>query len=144
MIPEGRFIKKEIVLRELEKSNEEVSTRKSMIRKVVLSLGLVNPKESRTLVFDIFEIMLRLSEDGANVADIHSKLTRMHESVSVKSVYYHIERMLSKGIVEKVRGNYRLLGGKNFGTEIKNMYKRETDEILSTVEQILRKLNNEY
>lgn len=144
MIPEGQFIEKEIVLRKLEKSDGEVQTRNSMIRKVVLSLGLVNPKESRTLVFDIFDILLSLSNENLSISDIHSRLKDANKDVSIKSVYYHIERMRAKGIVEKIRGNYRLLGGKNFGVEIKDKYEKEASEVLIDVENLLHKLMHDY
>ena len=145
MIPEGKYIENEIILRKLENTSSEIPTRKSVIRKIVLSLGLVNPNESRTLVFDIFDILLLNSknEDGLSIKDIHQKLKQLKKDVSIKSVYYHIERMTSKGIVKKRNGNYKLIGGINAGGEIKEVYMAEISGILNEIEAMIRKLNRE-
>jgi len=143
MIPEGKYVEREIVLRKLDMPSEDVPTRKSMIRQMILSLGLVNPNESRTLVFDIFDVLLSNLADGLTINEIHEKLvSATKKDTSIKSVYYHIERMMSKGILIKRNGRYRLVGGRQFDSAVKDIYMRYIESTFDEISKIFRKLNN--
>ena len=57
MIPESRLIKSEITLRELALPDDILLAKKSLIRWVALSLGMILPNESRTLILDIIDVL---------------------------------------------------------------------------------------
>ena len=57
MIPESKLIKSELTIRELALPEDVLLARKSLIRWVALSLGMIHPNESRRLLLDILEVL---------------------------------------------------------------------------------------
>lgn len=140
MIPESKLILDEYTIRKLS-LDEPLITKASAIRWIALSLGLVNPNETRTLALDIFSILLVNPEKEWTINELHSKLVdTIGRGASIKSLYYHIEKMKSKGIITKASGKYYLTGKRFFGDKIKEHYLRLLSQILDNVKNVSKKI----
>lgn len=116
MLPEADLIKNEIILRELVLSPDIKLSKKKQVRWLAISLGLISPGESRTLVIDVFEAILDrmdfpfTSEDIVDdVCDMRKAINQDERKKIDKAVRYHITRLLKLGILERKKRKYSWL-----------------------------------
>ncbi len=99
-----------MVLRELQLPHEVELTKKSLVRWLALSLGLISPNESRTLMLDVLEALLffHAKKEEPSIHDIFEKLgeIRKNEGVNPKAVRYHLLQLKNKGIISRKKGKY--------------------------------------
>jgi len=142
MIPESKLIKNEIVLRELAPTQEVKLARKSMVRWLALSLGLISPNESRTLVLDLLEVLFtaHISRQQLTTQDI---LERLEKITGVKSkekaVYYHLLRLKEFGILYRKNKLY-CLGeeGESLSAIFKRFYSERMNKAFEGIEDVLK------
>jgi predicted transcriptional regulator len=141
MIPEAELIKKEIVVRNMALSDEVRLTRKSLVRWIALSLGLISPNESRTILIDVLDVLLREFSHGKRPAarEIHDKVQKMRkDAVSEKTVYYHLQRLSALGLIQREKGAYFITKEKEpLKDSIKRVYSRELDEAFGKIGKAL-------
>lgn len=147
MIPEAKLIKTEIVLRELALPDDVLLARKSTVRWLALSLGLIMPNESRTLLLDIFDVLLDLQAKGVQptTKEIIDELEKKNkEKQNPKAVYYHLQRLTGMGILTRNKGKYYFGDGdgKSMSDVFREFYKSKTDGTFSNIEKALKKLEN--
>ncbi|MEM3362316.1 MAG: hypothetical protein QXV64_02720 [Candidatus Anstonellaceae archaeon] len=109
MIPEKEFILKEYLVRDMQLFSEVKLTKKGLIRYLCLSLGLVQPNESRTLIFDIVEALLYFHFRGIEptAKEIEEKVNSQREKkASFKSIMYHLLQLKKQGIITKKDNKY--------------------------------------
>jgi predicted transcriptional regulator len=144
MIPEAELIKGELVVRNMALSDEVRLTRKSLVRWVALALGLISPNESRTILLDVLDVLLREFSHGnkPNTKEIHEKVQKMRkEPVSEKTVYYHLQRLASRGLLQREKGAYFLSKEKErIRDSIKKAYAREFEEAFEGIGRALDSL----
>ena len=76
--PESALIRQEHIVRDLQFPSEVKHTRRSLVRWVALSLGLISPKESRQLLLDIMEALFWF-HFCKEEPDIHALLAKIGE-----------------------------------------------------------------
>jgi len=147
MIPEAKLIKTEILLRELTLPDDVLLARKSTVRWLALSLGLIMPNESRTLLLDIFDVLLEMQANGVQpttkeIIDELEKKTK--DKQNPKAVYYHLQRLTGMGILTRKKGKYYFGDGdgKSMSEVFREFYKGKTDDTFSNIEKALKKLEN--
>lgn len=147
MIPEAKLIKTEIVLRELTLPDDVLLARKSTVRWLALSLGLIMPNESRTLLLDIFDVLLELQAKGVQpttkeIIDELEKKTK--EKQNPKAIYYHLQKLTNMGILSRKKGKYYFGDGdgKSISDVFREFYKNKTDDTFSNIDKALKKLEN--
>ena len=94
MIPESKLIRSELTIRELALPEDVLIARKSLIRWIALSLGLIMPNESRKLLLDILEVVFEfhLKNEQPTTKDIISRLEQLSkEEQNPKAIYYHLQ-----------------------------------------------------
>ena len=109
MIPESKFIKNEITLREMSLPDEVKLTRKSLIRWIALSLGLISPNESRKLMLDLLEALFyfHIQKEQPTTYQILDKLGEITgKKQNAKAVYYHLLKLKEAGILTRKKGQY--------------------------------------
>jgi hypothetical protein len=149
MIPEAKLIKSEMVIRELSLPDDVLLARKSIVRWLALSLGLIAPNESRTLLLDIFDVLIEfhLGKKTPTTKDIMERLENITgEKQNPKAVYYHLQRLTGMGILERKKGVY-FFGdgnGENLSDIFRDFYKNKTDSTFSNIEKALKKLESGY
>jgi predicted transcriptional regulator len=141
MIPEAELIKKELVVRNMALTDEVRLTRKSLVRWIALSLGLISPNESRTILIDVLDVLLREFAHGKkpNTREIYEKVQKMRKDpVSEKTVYYHLQRLSTLGLIQREKGMYFISKEKEgLRDSIKRIYSRELDEAFEKIGKAL-------
>ncbi|HSB46970.1 MAG TPA: hypothetical protein VLD37_03080 [Candidatus Bilamarchaeum sp.] len=149
MIPESKLIRSEFTIRELALPEDVLLARKSLVRWVALSLGLILPNESRRLLLDILEALVELHVKGAQptTKDIIAKLEGMTgEKQNPKAVYYHLLRLKELGVLSRKKGRYQLGDGerRNLKDTFREFYMRKTDAAFGNIATALDKLESNY
>ncbi|MBM3229254.1 hypothetical protein FJZ26_02385 [Candidatus Parvarchaeota archaeon] len=111
-LPESKLIRQEQIIRDMQLTSEVKMTKKSLVRYVALSLGLILPGESRTLMLDILEALM-FAHFEEQPPDIHQLLARIAkiqsievEKVNPKAVRYHTLELKKRGIIERKEHKY--------------------------------------
>jgi len=149
MIPEAKLIKSEMVIRELALPDDVLLARKSMVRWLALSLGLIMPNESRTLLLDIFDALLEFhaSKEKPTTKEIIERLEKTSgEKQNPKAVYYHLQRLTGMGMITRKKGEYCFGdgNGENLSEIFRDFYRSRTDSTFSNIEKALKRLENSY
>ena len=148
-IPEASLIQTEIVLREMLLTDEVKMTRKSLVRWLALSLGLISPKESRQSVLTLLEALLfyHLKEKkGPNYNDVIEYFKQQSVEMNEKTLRYHITQLRKAGVLEDERSTYRFAGfqGDNLAQALEQIYKRRSDLAFSNIKtamEVLQKMH---
>ncbi|MEM2909353.1 MAG: hypothetical protein QXT05_02930 [Candidatus Bilamarchaeaceae archaeon] len=146
MIPESKLIESELVIRALRLPEDVLLTRKSTIRWLALSLGLINPNESRTVLVDLLDTLIEFHYAGKNptTRDI---LEKMHEKTgeeqNPKAVYYHLQRLIDMGILTRRKGEYSFGDGdeKNLALLFRRIYESKINAMSHSLERALSRLS---
>lgn len=103
----------EITLRKYEKPSR--SSKRELIKKVCLSVGLLQPGDSRDVIVDILYVLLRnrkkeLSSDEIKeeVVKIRKKNKLKIKGVASSNIRRQLKRLRDLFLVEKIRNNYRI------------------------------------
>lgn len=146
MIPESKLIKNEITLRELSLSEEVKLAKKSMIRWLALSLGLVSPKESRTLILDILEILFyaHIKKERLTSQEIFNRLEILNsEKPNQKAVYYHLLRLKEMGFLKNREKEYFLTDEElSLSQFLKGFYTSKLENSFGNISSIASSLEN--
>ncbi len=144
MIPESKFIRKEIVLRNMWLADEVRLTRKSMVRWVALSLGLISEKESRDLIIDLLDVLFEFFAKGEEptTQEILDRLkAKINEEPNPKAVYYHLQKLMDQGLLQREKGKYYISReNKRLSVAVKELYLKEVNESLSEITKALEML----
>lgn len=103
----------EITLRRYEKPHE--LKERELVKKLCLSIGLLQPGDSRDIVVDLFYVLLKSRKKELSCAEIEKKVIisrKRHKQPMVGIASSNIRRQLKRlrdlFLVEKVRNKYRL------------------------------------
>jgi len=151
-LPESELIKEEIVLRDLKLSREVMLSKKSMIRWLALSLGLISPNETRTLMLDVFEVLLyfHFKRKNPNIHDILGRLgKRKKEEPNPKAVRYHLLQLKHKGIIDSKQRKYLFITGSlpensDLSSSLKDNYNKTLESSFKKIEKVLKALERSY
>jgi hypothetical protein len=138
MIPESKLIESEVLIRGLKLPDDVLLTRKSTIRWLALSLGLINPNESRTVLIDLLDTLFELHYAG-NRPTTKNILDKMKEQTgeeqNPKAIYYHLQRLTDSGILERKKGEYFFGDGieKDLSVIFKKYYASKLDSALTGI-----------
>ncbi|MFH1786015.1 MAG: hypothetical protein ABH842_06315 [Candidatus Micrarchaeota archaeon] len=149
MIPESKLIRSELTIRELALPDEVLLARKSLVRWLALSLGLIMPNETRKLLLDILEVIIEfhVKNESPTTRDIISRLEETSkEKQNPKAVYYHLQRMTKLGILSRKKGRHALGDGerKDLKEIFKGFYLKKADSAFVNIATALDKLENTY
>jgi hypothetical protein len=149
MLPESKLIRSELTVRELALPDEVLLARKSLVRWLALSLGLIMPNESRKLLLDILDVLLEFHVKGGSptTKDILARLEETtKEKQNPKAVYYHLLRLKNFGILSRVKGRYQLGEGddSNLKDIFRSFYLKKTNLAFANIGTALDKLESSY
>ncbi len=107
-LPESELIRSEIVLRDMQFLSEVKLAKKSLVRWLALSLGLISPNESRTLILDILEALFgfHFKEHSPTMHEIIAEVGRINPRSNHKAIRYHIGQLKKQGILSRTKGRY--------------------------------------
>ncbi|MEK6948525.1 MAG: hypothetical protein AABX19_04775 [Nanoarchaeota archaeon] len=135
----------EITLRRYEKPNLE--NRRDFIKKVCLSIGLLQPGDSRDVIVDIFHVLLdtkqELDSDTLQKLVIeYRKRSKLElNGIAQSNIRRQLRRLRELFLVEKIKNNYRISENENlhviFEEKIKKFY---LNSIVTRVEEYFKAL----
>ncbi|MBN2478528.1 hypothetical protein JXB01_04535 [Candidatus Micrarchaeota archaeon] len=148
MIPESKFIKNECVFREMGISDEVKLTKKSMVRWLALSLGLISPNESRQLILEILEVLFSAKLKGRKMTsqEIFEELKKINKSEpNQKAVYYHLLRLKEFGLLNRKNKEY-FIGEENqtLSEFLKSLYTDKMEKSFSNIEGVITHLERSF
>ena len=135
----------EITLRKYEKPYE--MSRRDLIRKICLSTGLLQPRDSRDIIVDIFYILLENKKEK-NCEEIRTAIINKRNSeklplngIAASNVRRQLRRLREMYFVEKVKNTYRI----NENENLTNLFEQKIEKfylhgILARVKDYLREL----
>lgn len=106
---EAALIENEITLRNLRLTNEVLETRRSAIRWLALSLGVINPGESRLSSLAVLDALVQfqfVKGSDPTVKDMTDYINANWETINEKTLRYHLLRMKKMGFVENKEGKF--------------------------------------
>ena len=149
LLPESRFIRSELIIRDLALPDEVKLARKSLIRWLALSLGLLLPNESRRLFLDVLDVLVyyHVKNEAPTTKDIIAKLEEFtNKPPYPKAVYYHLLRLKDLGLLSRKKGRYSFGdgSGKKLNEIIKEFYSSKLSNTLVNIEEAIVKLEESY
>jgi len=153
MIPESEFIEETITVRDMRLPSDVTLTKRSLIRWIALSLGLINPNESRKSLIYLIEILFDnqlKNSTGISVEQIMEKVSKnkdIEKSFTEKTVRYHLLRLEKKGFVKRKNVYYSLCVSDFSNDSIENVideYVIRQNKAMEKVKIALTKLKGLY
>ncbi len=102
----------ELTLRKYEKPQGE--SRRDLVRKLCLSLGLLQPGDSRDVIVDVLHVMLEAEEELTST-DVEDRVVRKRQEASLEllgiapsNIRRQLLRLRDLFLVEKVKNSYRI------------------------------------
>jgi DNA-binding transcriptional ArsR family regulator len=148
LIPEAALIQNEFIIRDMQLSKEVKMTKKSLIRWLALSMGLISPNESRRTMLALLEALFFFQFSEETDPDIHEITTYIkdelkQENANEKAIRYHISQLKKAGIIDRVKGKYRFsispLSEKgDVAGAFEYNYKNRVDVAFSKIQEALR------
>ncbi|MEK6856109.1 MAG: hypothetical protein AABX66_03060 [Nanoarchaeota archaeon] len=140
----------EITLRKYEKPYE--STQRDIIRKVCLSLGLLQPGDSRDIIVDIFLVLdeSRKKKSWLSSFEIRDKVETLRKSNSLEikglaesNIRRQLKRLRDLMLIDKHDNKYRILEFDSLSVLFeKNIEKFLLPQIIERIKEYLGKLDN--
>jgi len=136
----------ELTLRKYEKPSSE-ATQREIIKKLCLSIGLLQPGDSRDVVVDIFHVLidskneLNSDEIQERVIEYRKKNKLVLNGIAQSNIRRQLRRLRELFLVEKIANRYRIAENEKlhnlFEERIKKYY---LPSILSRVEDYFKAL----
>ncbi len=141
MFPESEKIETSITIRKMRRLGGSALTKKSLLRWFALSLGLMNPRDSRETILDILDALFffNLSQGRPTTAEEISSRTGIDE----KTVLYHLSRLKRMGLLESRGGRYEFARDLN-GKPSLEKFRSIIDESLNRSELALLEITRIY
>ena len=106
---EASLIENEITVRNLKLPKEVLETRRSAIRWLALSLGILNPGESRLSSLAVLDALVHfqfIKNVDPNVKELAEYINTNWEEINEKTLRYHLLRMKKMGFVENSQAKF--------------------------------------
>ena len=149
-LSESELIEKEVTLRNMRLTKEVLETRRSIIRWLALSLGVINPGESRLSSLAVLDALVNfqfVKRTDPSISELVDYITKNWEPINEKTLRYHLLRMKKAGIVENSQGKFYLkppaVGDKYDAlTWASALYENDYKEIASKISEAVKELKS--
>ncbi len=111
-VNESKLIEHELTIRNLRITKEVTETRRSLVRWLALSLGVISPGESRLSAVSVLDAVLyfQFSEKkDPSVEELMNYITGSWGVINEKTLRYHLLQLKKANIVDNAKGKYFLL-----------------------------------
>ncbi len=150
-LPESELIRSEIVLRDMQFLSEVKLAKKSLVRWLALSLGLISPNESRTLILDILEALFgfHFKSHEPTMHEIISSVAKINPKSNHKAVRYHIGQLKKQGILSRTKGRYRfslssLQESRDLTSALEHLYLEQAKSAFAKIRKAILALEHAY
>ncbi|MBU0666891.1 MAG: hypothetical protein ABIC91_06715 [Nanoarchaeota archaeon] len=139
----------EITLRKYE--NPEGLEKRELVRKLCLSLGLLQPGDSRDVVVDVLQVLLESKKDLTSrevellVIENRKKYKQQLLGIAPSNIRRQILRIRDLFLVEKVVNNYRIKeNSKILDLFEENIEKYYLNSIVKRVKEYLKEVDKQF
>lgn len=139
----------EITLRKYERP--ENFSKRELVRKLCLSLGLLQPGDSRDVVVDVLEVMLKNKRllSSEEIGELVIKNREENKipllGIAPSNIRRQLLRCRELFLIEKVKSTYRITENEKFheifAEKIKKYY---LNSILDRVEEYMKRIDEEF
>ncbi len=131
----------EVTLRKYERPSGE---RKNLARTFLLSIGLLQPGDSRDTVVDIFDFLMQ-SAKNREVLKVKEICSRLNQGDAPSNVRRHLRRLREVKLVEKTDGGYRIAEGFDLSLAFKYVTRKYIiSDVLDRIEMYASALEEAY
>src|SRR3989338_3320415 len=131
----------EITLRKYERPYD--LSKRALIKKLCLSLGLLNPGESRDVVIDIFYVLLekrkfkkdmKLEEIRDEVIVLRDKEKQPQVGIAASNIRRQLRRLKEAFLVDKIKNRYKI----SEYSSLKHIFEEKTEKYMlaSTMDRV--------
>ncbi|MFP3278741.1 MAG: hypothetical protein RXP92_00285 [Candidatus Micrarchaeota archaeon] len=150
MLNEAELIENEITLRDMRLTKEVLETRRSIARWLALSLGIINPGESRLSAIAVLDALLYfqfIKKLDPNIAELKEYINNNWQNINEKTLRYHLLRLKKMGIIENSQGKFYFKMpeiGDKYDVEAwaNNLFKEEFNNVINKVKEAVNELKN--
>jgi len=150
--PESELVRKTFTLRKMDLPPQVLLTKKSLLRWMALSVGLISENESRSTVIDILDVTFAEIFAGKKPSskEIRELLVEKRGvSVSEKLVRYHLNRLCELGFLMHEKGFFRINPAPEAERDdlkeaFSYWFKKELSETVPPIEKAFQKLQEAY
>ncbi len=139
----------EITLRKYEKPSGE--SKRELVRKLCLSLGLLQPGDSRDVVVDVLQVILEAERELSSTEVEHRVVEKRKEAglellgIAPSNIRKQLLRLRDVFVVEKVKNYYRI----RENTTIKEIFEENIEKyymssIISRVKEYIEEIDNTF
>ena len=147
---EAELIEKEMTIRNLRLTKEVLETRRSIARWLALSLGVINPGESRLSAVAVLDALMNFQftkQQDPTYDELERYISEKWEPMNEKTLRYHLLRMKKLGLVENSKGKFYLKPpsvGDRFdaNTWASMLFSEEYKQIAQKVTEAINELRN--
>lgn len=147
---EAKLIEKEITIRNLRLTKEVLETKRSSLRWLALSLGILNPGESRLGALAVLDALINfqfIKKQDPDVKEIMDYINNNWEGINEKTLRYHLLRMKRMGFIENSHGKFYFTPpaiGDRFDISLwsQNLFKSDYKEITDKIGEVIKDLRN--
>lgn len=147
---EAELIEKELTVRNLRLTKEVLETRRSIARWLALSLGVINPGESRlsaVAVLDSLVYFQFVKRADPDYKELSEYIGQNWEEMNEKTLRYHLLRMKRMGLIENSKGRFYFKPpsvGDRFepGIWAASLFEEDHKQIAEKVGEAIKELRN--
>ncbi|MDE1865323.1 MAG: hypothetical protein KGH94_01630 [Candidatus Micrarchaeota archaeon] len=148
VLNEAKLVERELTLRNLQMNREVMETRRSIVRWLALSIGVISPGESRLTAVSVLDALLYFSfkeKRDPDVPEMIDYITRSWGPINEKTLRYHLLQLKKMNIASNSGGRYSLVWpdiGERYDAEgwISNYIDRETLPIKDKLKLAVKEL----
>ncbi|OJI08302.1 hypothetical protein Micr_00159 [Candidatus Micrarchaeum sp.] len=147
-INEAKLIQAEVKLRNLLVTKEVTETRRSMVRWLALSLGIINPGETRLSAIYVLDAMLYFQfqkKQDPNVEELSEYISKSWQPINEKTLRYHLLQLKTSNIIVHSKGRYSMLfpeDGEKYDESawIRGYFESEISPIREKIASVIREI----
>ena len=148
-VNEAKLIEREITLRELRLTKEVMETRRSMVRWLALSLGVINPGESRLSAISVLDAMLYFQftkKSDPSVEELSGYISGAWDPINEKTLRYHLLQLANAGVLAHSKGKYYFIiyeGSDKYDIDawVENYFESGIYQIKGKVSTVIKELS---
>ena len=140
----------ELTLRKYEKPHALIE--RELVRKLCLSLGILQPGDSRDIIVDILWVFLQNKSKDLTSKEIENQTIKLREKnsfplkgIASSNIRRQISRLRDIFLVEKLNNNYRIKENSSFSDLFsENLEKYYLKSIMERVKEYLKEVDKRF
>ena len=130
-----------ICLRRFEKPSNNI---KENLRKFCISIGLLQPGDSRDIIVDIFEILLKykMKRKYISIDEINQSINK--KGKTLPNIRRQIRRLIELGLVEKTANGYRIKEFMDLDELINELFEYRIRPTIERLKEYGKKIDSQF